>query len=425
MIDLLLELESHGLEILSRLRRTSGDLSSGTAKIRGSDVEELASRAKVLLAARNETALATLGKALFEAVLPGGLGQLWRESYALARGRRCPIRLRVSGLPEMPWELFHDGARCISTDPFSSVVRFLAEWEPDRPFAVAPPIRVLVTSASQSADRWDSAVVDAIGTWGNLAETPTIPHRLRLAELDAQFRHARNDGKPFHIWHHTGHGHLDAETEEFRLQLFPADEPNDFATVGQLCTLFGANRDLRIVSLSVCHAAASGGLAPALARLNVPVVVAFPTTIAQRGAHLFMRVLHEGLRTLPVEQAVSDARRSLMGLQLDLPYSASPLLFSRRTDWGPLVAKSLAPECKPIASDVSGGVGIRIGKMDGRDNTIVGTVGSTRPEQKISMDIEEFSGEGHLVAGAVAGFSELEILKRNARLRQIAGGSDV
>lgn len=419
MIDLFLDLDTVGDDVNVRLARSPGGSTTESARVSKTQVEDLIKRAKGLFEGRQGLKLALLGQELFDLVLPGRLGAFWRESYAMATAAESPIRLRVKAMPAVPWELLHDGQRLLANDPYSAVVRFSEEYEPGRSYRVAPPVRVLVTSAGYSADRWEVPVVEAYETWGRLAEKPVVQHRLELGQLDEIFRRARNDGRPFHIWHHSGHGMAEKGTGEFRMQLHSTNGVNEYATVEQFQMLLAANRDLRIASLSVCHAGSLYGLAPALAQLNVPAVIAFPDLIAKEGAGIFMKVLHEGLRVLPIEQAASDARRSLQSLRPDLPFSSMPLLFSRRTDWGPLVANNVAPARKPGLRRLPGRVKVDIGKVGGRDNTVVGAIGSTA-NQNVHLSVAEVLGEGNSVIGAVEGFSTADVFNRNTRLQEIA-----
>lgn len=350
-MDLVLDLSIRGSEVLSQLTRTDGGETAGATAVEKRTLFGLAARARPLLAANESSRLDALGQRLFGAVLPAASGELWLRSYAQAAALSRPIRLRVrvsqaAELQLVPWEILHDGTRSLARDRRSSVVRFVEEEIPFRTFSVPAPARVLLTTACpQGYDEIDVALEEAMlreayATWGALAAPLVIRHGVSLTALGELFRRARLDGRPFHVWHHCGHGGFPVkdEADDFRLFLLPGGTEG-YATVGQLTTLLQNEVDLRIAVLAVCHAGAAEGLAPALARLNVPAVVGFPTRIAHRAASTFSRVLHECLREYPVEQAVSEARNALRAHQPHTPHAAVPVLFSRRTDSAPLISR--------------------------------------------------------------------------------------
>ena len=75
----------------------------------------------------------------------------------------------------------------------------------------------------------------------------------------------------------------------------------------------------------------------------LPVVIGFPSRIANDTAYKFAATFHQNLLHIPVELAVSQARRSLcVQRSTDLDWSY-PLLFSRRNDSGPIL-RLIPPE---------------------------------------------------------------------------------
>jgi len=276
-----------------------------------------------------------------------------RASDAAEREER-PLRILIklphdSPLGAIPWELLHDGDRFLAKDPRCAVVRYFYGEHRVPPFQVAPPLRVLLTSACpRSQPDLDleteiRAVAEAYLPAGKAVDLQVV-RGVSIDRLESLWRGAELEGQPFHIWHHCGHGHLTTRggSQRFLLSLEKEREA-EYATTEQLSEIIGMCPGLRLAVLNVCHGGSFAGLAPELAKLNVPVVIGFPSRIANDTAYKFAATFHQNLLHIPVELAVSQARRSLcVQRSTDLDWSY-PLLFSRRNDSGPIL-RLIPPE---------------------------------------------------------------------------------
>lgn len=309
----------------------------------------LAGRAgRAVAATASPARLRRLGKDLCDRIFAAANRDLLLRALAHAEAREKALQVVVhcsagSVVERLPWELLHDGRRFLAMDPRCSVVRYFDEPLPVRELAVAPPLRVLVTTASPpSLEELDleaegTAVREAYDGDRSVVEV-TVAHRISLHRLGDLLRRARLDGRPFHVWHHCGHGGLvhGERGPEFRL-FFEGTAAQPYANVEQLGTLIGQNPELRLAVVAACYGGSAFGLAPELARLSLPAVVGFPGRIADAAARRFSFVLHQCLPRLPIELAVGEARRAML---IDRPGTldwALPLLFSRRTDRGPIL----------------------------------------------------------------------------------------
>jgi len=259
-----------------------------------------------------------------------------------------PLRILIrlphdSSLGVIPWELLHDGDKFLAKDPRCAVVRYLYDPKHVPSFEVVPPLRVLLTSACPRSqpdldlEKEIHAVVEAYRPAGKVVDLQVV-RGVSLDRLERLWCDAELGRKPFHVWHHCGHGHLTARggSPRFLLSLEKNREA-EYATTEQLSEIIGMCPGLRLAVLNVCHGGAFAGLAPELAKLNVPVVIGFPSRVANDTAYKFAATFHQNLLHIPVELAVSQARRSLcIQRSADLDWS-HPLLFSRRNDSGPIL----------------------------------------------------------------------------------------
>jgi hypothetical protein len=184
---------------------------------------------------------------------------------------------------------------------------------------------------------------------------------------------------------------------------------------------------------NVCHGGSSAGIVPALARLNVPVVIGFQRAVHDTSAVQFAIAVHEGLLHIPVEFAVSQARSSLKLQRVSFDWIHA-LAFSRRRDRGPILGKlarraeTSTKDLPPKApNDPSVDVGMRIGKIKGRVVDVIGTQasgnGTLAPNQRVKVDMEVDEIEGDQVRQIgyqlIEGFTVEEVRRREARIQAL------
>jgi CHAT domain len=294
-----------------------------------------------------EQVVARLGEVLFAQLFQGPNHNLYARARAISESRSELIRLLLpmapgSPLQRIPWELLHDGQGFLARDLRCAIVRYIEGAQPVRTSALKPKIRILVTTASPSSlDELDLA-----------AEIRGIYAAYKPYRRNVDFKFYQNTSlkalrevlqgaalaeKPFHIWHHCGHGGItkSSGSEEFRLFL-EQDRQAESVGVEDILGILKKCPHLRVVVLNVCSGGSTVGLAPELARINVPSVLSFSTKIGETRARRFSRALHRGLLNQPIEVAVDTARASICDPGSETWDWSHLLLFSRRRDKGPL-----------------------------------------------------------------------------------------
>src|SRR5262249_26273746 len=118
-------------------------------------------------------------------------------------------------LQRLPWELMHDGSWPLALNPATPLARYIEMPRPVRVPRRRGRLRVLYTSAcppgSPALDlaTEEAKVRSALKSIAGLdleidnQVTPTLLQRL--------LHHAETSKKPFHVWHHAGHGRLDEQ----------------------------------------------------------------------------------------------------------------------------------------------------------------------------------------------------------------------
>lgn len=356
-----------------------------------------------------------------------------------------PLRILIrlphdSSLGVIPWELLHDGDKFLAKDPRCAVVRYLYDPKRVPTFEVAPPLRVLLTSACPRSqpdldlEKEVHAVVEAYRPAGKVVDLQVV-RGVSLERLERLWCDAELEQRPFHIWHHCGHGHLTTRggSPRFLLSLEKNREA-EYATTEQLSEIIGMCPGLRLAVLNVCHGGSFAGLAPELAKLNVPVVIGFPSRVANDTAYKFAATFHQNLLHVPVELAVSQARRSLcIQRSADLEWS-HPLLFSRRNDSGPilpLVPPEPAVERRKTDQGRLGGVSFHTRSTRADEVINAGYAGDAPPPSELphvdisftqdSVEAQSVKNFGFLV---IKGFSPEDLGRRNKQMTDLLNTID-
>lgn len=329
--------------------------------------------------------LEALGRRLLSTVFQGKVREVFENARTAARNREEPLLILVkmepgSPLHSIPWELLHDGYVFLAKDARSAVVRYFDQPLPVPNLAVTPPLRVLVTSASPrdldpvSFGKEEAAIQQAYEKAGELVHLSPERH-VSIERLKEIWRQASALGKPFHVWHHCGHGgeRNSGSQTEFILCL-ESEGRKQPVEVERLQEVVSFCPELRIAVLNVCRGGSHVGLAPTLARLNVPVVIGFQHPVYDTAALEFAEALHDSLLHVPVELAVSLARKSMKIHESDLLDWAQALIFSRRKDRHLLFRKP-ARKKAPVARGQARGVRIKeieSGIFEGSNITVIG-----------------------------------------------------
>jgi hypothetical protein len=298
-----------------------------------------------------------IGRALYQIVFQNDLHELFQRALAVVSDRSAGLRtlLKFKQAPELyeiPWELLHNGQQFLVTNPATPIARYLEQTHKVESLEIEPPLRVLFTTAcpkdrpSLDLATEERNVRTALEPLGGAVEL-VVERRVSLDRLRHALMRAQNRERPFHIWHHCGHGELLSHNGAVFFGLVLEDRnAAQWVDVAQVSTLVRACSSLRMVTLNVCHGGSSVGLGPALASLNVPCVISFRSSILDQMALIFAEAFYEAILHNPVDVALGQARMALLAKDSRSLDWALPLLFLRTTN-PVLMAK---PEVKHIAS---------------------------------------------------------------------------
>jgi hypothetical protein len=293
---------------------------------------------------------AQLGGELYREVFREGVQELFHRALDEARERRAGLRLLIKArqlqeIHEVPWELLHDGRRFLAQRLETPIVRYIEQPQPVRRLQVGSPLRILFTAACPPGEvPLDLAAEErfiraALVPLSNRVDLTVHQHisweRLRFCLLRAE-----SEQRPYHVWHHGGHGGLGEAMghRDFSLALQDDSGARQAVSVAQLGPMLAGCPGLRIAVLNVCHSGSSAGLATMLANLNVPSVVGFRASIFDRSALVFAETFYSSLIERPVEDAVTLARVELQHAGNGPLDWAQPLLFARTPTVQPLLA---------------------------------------------------------------------------------------
>ena len=144
---------------------------------------------------------------------------------------------------------------------------------------------------------------------------------------------------PWHIFHFIGHGGFDALREEGLLALCDSEGHPDTMTATELGREIADHPTLRLVVLNACESATAAkrdifsSTAATLVRRGVPAAIAMQYEITDRAAVEFTELFYEALAEgLPVDAAVTDARKGLSNAIRDTLEWGIPVLMTRSPD---------------------------------------------------------------------------------------------
>ncbi len=368
----------------------------------------------------------SVGQNLYRAIIRDEIHELFERALAVAESQSAGLRLLLKfsqspELHEVPWELLHNGQEFLAINPKTPIVRYLEQARKVDSLEVKPPIRILFTTACpQGQVPLDLAAEEryirlALGHLGEKIDL-VVERNISIRQLRHALMRAQNrENRPFHIWHHCGHGSI--LNGKFVLALEEHGK-RALADVSQLSALVKACPDLRVVTLNVCHGSSAVGLAPALATLNVPAVIGFRGSILDQSALTFAEAFYEAIFHTPLDVALGQARMALAVQNNQTLDWSLPLLFLRTTN--SLILKQ-QEDTKPEAvlpNDTKSSLPSHIkigGTWEAGKATVIGVIGGQAPgsQVEIAPDVK--------VKGELTQIGEL----RNSELAEkILGQSD-
>ncbi|MBI4789882.1 MAG: CHAT domain-containing protein [Chloroflexi bacterium] len=380
----------------------------------------------------NHSRVQDIGRKLFDALCQGDIAKLYQQTAAVAQrnGSAMPIVFKFKQSPELQepvWEFLHDGEKFLALDPATPIVRYVEQTRPIQDLGVKPPLRMLLTTgAPRGYETLDLAqeernVREALAGLDDRIQL-VVERNISLETLRHTLTRALHTERPFHIWHHCGHGARRQHNKFFVLILQDRDGSAQPIEVDRLSTLLRAFPDLRVATLNVCHGGSVYGLAPALAALNLPAVVGFRGSVLDETALQFAKAFYPGLLRTSAAAAMSQARVALALQQRYALDWALPLLFLRTTN--PFLL--LQPKDKPSVGKKHGSnIQFEIDQLSAKNITNIGALHVGAPHtdepsaETTKFKLGSVESENVTQIGQV-NISDEEAAKQFDLLRQIA-----
>ena len=349
-----------------------------------------------------------IGYGLYKTVFQDSIHELFQRALAVANDKSAGLRLllkfkQTPELHEIPWELLHDGNQFLVTNPATPIVRYLEQTHKVESLEIEPPLRVLFTTACPE----ELQPLDLVTEERNMrtaleplsgAVELIVERHISLDRLRHAFMRAQDRERPFHIWHHCGHGELFSQDGATSFGLVFQDRSTaQWVDVAQVSTLVRACSSLRMVTLNVCHGGSSVGLGPTLASLGLPAVVGFRSSVLDQTALTFAEAFYEAILYNPVDVALGQARLALAVKDSQSLDWALPLLFLRTTK-PVFIAKpdirfstSSTPTDEESSTPSNGpAIRIRIGSLEAQQAKVISvmTVGDKTPPIQPNLNLE-------------------------------------
>ncbi|MFQ5615695.1 MAG: AAA-like domain-containing protein [Anaerolineales bacterium] len=288
------------------------------------------------------------GDKLFDTLFQDEMRELLGRNLARAYRQNQGVRIRLNmqaapSLAQLPWEHLYSNSqnRFFSLSPNTPIVRFYDLPEPVRPFAVAPPLRILLMVSNPQ----EHPPLDVSREVENMQRALANLIQAGLVELDVMKtatlmdlrRQLRQRNRPYHVFHFIGHGNFHEAAQNGVLVL--ADHDNHaFNVAGEdLATYLHPHRSLRLVLINSCQGGRTGlddpftGVAGSLLQQGIPGVVAMQFPITDQAAiafsEEFYRAIAEGWA---LDAAVAEGRLAIKAIS---PVEwGTPVLYTRASD---------------------------------------------------------------------------------------------
>jgi nucleotide-binding universal stress UspA family protein len=278
-----------------------------------------------------------IGCDFYDWLFPDGRSDNLRQAKAIARRNNTWVRLLVTYTPSvelhaLPWEALHDGEEYLAVGEHSTVARYLRQGRPVKSILTSPPLRMLATTGAPGP-RIGLDLDSEIGELRAIFEqyssrsvrrgTYQVRREVNSEKLQHAFGTADHEQRQYHIWHHSGHGESQNSTYCLRF----GEEQIPAITLIKALPV----DDLRLIFLNVCSGADPTGLTTMLAEINVPATLGFVREVNGNHAIKFAAAFYRNLllKQVPIDWAVHQARRSLLGTGDDI--WSTVVLFLRTT----------------------------------------------------------------------------------------------
>jgi len=396
-----LQLYRHDLGFYAQAM-TSRGAETGLVTLTSADAEALAQWGEQLSAGRlcTREEVDDAGEEIFAKVFRGRILETFLQVCKEANLQGRWLRIMISapqetGLHEVPWEILRRDGKLLSCSGMS-IVRCLPLPTATASLASVPPARMLLSTAELEGENQLRVDAELDAICQSVKETQgrielTVRRNIGRENLVDLFQDARRNNDPIRIWHHCGHGRVQAR--KFSLVLEDQGEIQDVEASG-LAQLLAAEEDLKLAVLSLCFGGETLGLGTHLARLNVPAVVGFRGAVVNPAAIRFSTSFYKDVISVPVDVAVARARGTL-SVDDALDWT-QPVLYARDTKlslWDAQVRQSGPRAKRKIQGTTFRNHGVRVkGKTIQIDQALGGqdapTSSSARPTEFLNEDLE-------------------------------------
>ena len=295
----------------------------------------------------SEASARDFGEQLFNSLFSGEVRGRYDVSLQIARsagkGLRLKLRIQALELNALPWELLYDprSGEFVSLSRHVPLVRYPEIPRPIEPLQISPPLRILGMVVSPS-DLMPLNVEQEKQRVEKALEGLQSQGLVKLEWLTGQtWRDLQQamKGGPWHVFHFIGHGGFDQKTDGGFIVLADEKGKPHRLWANELSRLLADHRSLRLVLLNSCEGARGGegdifsSTAATLVRRGIPAVVAMQDEITDGAASEFSHAFYEALADgLPVDAAVTEARKAISLAVSDAAEWAAPALFLRSPD---------------------------------------------------------------------------------------------
>ena len=295
---------------------------------------------------KEEQAVLTFGKALFDFLMAGEIGQRFAVSYDRAqqagKGLRIKLRIQDPVLAALPWEFLYDQRvdRYLALSQRTPLLRYLELPLALRPLQIQPPLRILAMIANPN----DQQLLDVAVEKERIEQAVAGLQEEGLVELTwlpgqswRDLQKAMRQPK-WHIFHFIGHGGFNKLDNEGYLLFADRQGRSQPMPATNLKRLLSDHNTLRMVLLNSCEGAQSGddifsSTAAALVQGGIPCVVAMQYEITDIAAIEFSRMFYEALADgLPLETVISEARKSITFSKPNSLEWGTPVIFTHAPD---------------------------------------------------------------------------------------------
>ena len=295
--------------------------------------------------AEREDIAKQFGKMLYNLIFQDDIQRAYTQSYEFAASQSQSLAVRLildnaGNLNNFPWEFLHDATDYLSLSTSTPIVRYPKQEVARYKVKIVAPIRVLVMIASPV----DLPPLNVTAERANLERATKKPRDAGEMEIDylenATLRDLQRKlrEKEYHIFHYIGHSGYDPNTGEGWLSLLDrlGEKSHEPVRGVDLARELSEENTIRLVVLNSCHGAyvdilnPAGGIANNLVMRGIPAVVANQFQVSNEAATLFAEDFYSALADdLPVDEAVSEARRAVRGALKNTEW-ATPVLYLRQ-----------------------------------------------------------------------------------------------